>query len=85
MLLWPWTKLERRAICAERCTYGSGRRSAKALLTLFPTWQGFAYVAGVKDMATREIVGWAMEDHIVQIFAVTPSRWLWGAEARCQL
>jgi putative transposase len=32
-LLWPWAKVEWRAVCAERCTYGSGRRSAKALLT----------------------------------------------------
>lgn len=32
-LLWPWAKLEWRAVCAERCTYGSGRRSADALLT----------------------------------------------------
>jgi putative transposase len=34
MLLWPWAKAEWRAVCAERCTYGSGRRSAIALLTL---------------------------------------------------
>jgi hypothetical protein len=33
MSLWPWAKLKWRAVCAERCTYGSGRRSAKALLT----------------------------------------------------
>src|SRR6516225_9641835 len=33
ILLWPWAKLEQRAVCAERCTYGSGRRSALALLT----------------------------------------------------
>ena len=32
-LLWPWAKLEWRAVCAERCKYGSGRRSASALLT----------------------------------------------------
>ena len=33
MLQWPWAKLEWRAVCAERCKYGSGRRSASALLT----------------------------------------------------
>ena len=58
MLLWPWAKLKRRAVCAERCTYGSGRRSAKALLTPFSTWQGFAYVAFIIDAYARRIVGW---------------------------
>ena len=45
MLLWPWAKLERRAVCAERCTYGSGRRSALALLTPLPMARGFVYLA----------------------------------------
>ncbi len=58
MLLWPWAKLEWRAVCAERRTYGSGRRSAKALLTPFSTWAGFVYVAFVIDTFARRIVGW---------------------------
>lgn len=58
MLLWPWAKPERRAVCAERRTYGSGRRSAKALLTPFATWKGFVYVAFVIDTYARRIVGW---------------------------
>ena len=58
MLLWPWAQLEWRAVCAERCTYGSGRRSAKALLTPFSTWAGFVYVAFVIDTFARRIVGW---------------------------
>ena len=58
MLLWPWAKLERRAVCAERCTYGSGRRSALALLTPLPTGAGFVYVAFVIDAFARRIVGW---------------------------
>ena len=58
MLLWPWAKLELRAVCAERCTYGSGRRSASALLTPLATWQGFVYVAFVIDVFARRIVGW---------------------------
>ena len=58
MLLWPWAKLEWRAVCAERCTYGSGRRSAKALLTPLATWAGFVYVAFVIDAFARRIVGW---------------------------
>ncbi len=38
--------------------YGSGRRSAKALLTPFSTWSGFVYVAFVIDTFARRIVGW---------------------------
>lgn len=57
-LLWPWAKLEGRAVCAERRTYGSGRRSAKALLTPLATWKGFVYVAFVIDVCARYIVGW---------------------------
>ncbi len=58
MLQWPWAKLEWRAVCAERCKYGSGRRSASALLTPLATWQGFVYVAFVIDAFARRIVGW---------------------------
>lgn len=58
MLLWPWAKFEWRAVCAERCTYGSGRRSAAALLTPLATWPGFVYVAFVIDVFARRIVGW---------------------------
>ncbi len=50
--------IEWRAVCAERCTYGSGRRSASALLTPLATWQGFVYVAFVIDAFARRIVGW---------------------------
>ena len=61
MLLWPWAKLEWRAVCAERCTYGSGRRSAKALLTPLRTLEGFAYLAVVIDLYSRRVVGWSMQ------------------------
>ena len=60
MSQWPWARLERRAVCAERCPYGSGRRSAYALLTPFPTWAGFLYLAVVLDACSRRIVGWSM-------------------------
>ena len=33
-------------------------------ITYLKTAEGWLYLAGVKDMATREIVGWAMEDHM---------------------
>jgi putative transposase len=38
--------------------YGSGRRSALALLTPLATWAGFVYVAFVIDAYARRIVGW---------------------------
>ena len=58
MSLWPWANLKWRAVCAERCTYGSGRRSAQALLTPLRTWKGFVYVAFIIDVFSRMIVGW---------------------------
>ena len=33
-------------------------------VTYVPTGEGWLYVAAIKDMATREIVGWAMDDHL---------------------
>lgn len=33
-------------------------------ITYVDTDEGWLYLAGIKDMATREIVGWAMEDHL---------------------
>ena len=33
-------------------------------ITCIDTDEGWLYLAGIKDMATREIVGWAMEDHM---------------------
>lgn len=41
-------------------------------ITYIDTDEGWLYLAGVKDMATREIVGWAMEDHMRPSFAVMP-------------
>ena len=61
MLLWPWAKLEQRAVCAERCTYGSGRRSALALLTpLKITGWGWYYLSTVLDDFSRYIVAWKL-------------------------
>ncbi|MCR9057086.1 MAG: IS3 family transposase, partial [Rhodobacteraceae bacterium] len=61
MLPWPWAKFEWRAVCAERCTYGSGRRSATALLTPLRTLEGFAYLAVVIDLFSRRVVRWSMQ------------------------
>ena len=33
-------------------------------ITYIDTDEGWLYLAGIKDMATRGIVGWAMEDHM---------------------
>jgi transposase InsO family protein len=33
-------------------------------ITYIDTDEGWLYLAGIKDMATREIVGWAIEDHM---------------------
>src|SRR4051812_35329729 len=33
-------------------------------LSYIPTDEGFLYLAALKDMATREIVGWSMADHL---------------------
>ena len=61
ILLWPWAKLEQRAVCAERCTYGSGRRSALALLTpLKITGWGWYYLSTVLDDFSRYIVAWRL-------------------------
>jgi len=61
MSLWPWAEIEWRAVCAERCTYGSGRRSATALLTPLWTAEGWLYVAAVIDLFSRRVVGWSMK------------------------
>ena len=58
---WPWAKVEWRAVCAERRTYGSGRGSAYALPTPLRTLEGFAYLAVVIDLYSRRVVGWAMQ------------------------
>ena len=56
--------LEWRAVCAERCTYGSGRRSREIaqayalLLTLLPMAKGFVYLVAVVDWSTRRVLAW---------------------------
>src|SRR3954469_18050033 len=35
-----------------------------AELSYIPTGEGWLYLAAIKDMATREIVGWSMADHL---------------------
>ncbi len=33
-------------------------------ISYIPTGEGFLYLAAIKDLATREIVGWSMADHL---------------------
>ena len=33
-------------------------------ISYVPTGEGWLYLAAIKDMATREIVGWSMADHL---------------------
>ncbi|MBL6082122.1 hypothetical protein JMJ56_29530 [Belnapia sp. T18] len=33
-------------------------------MTTVPTGEGWLYLAAVLDLATREVVGWAMRDHM---------------------
>ena len=68
-LPWPWAALEWRAVCAERCMYGSGGETGKQLdcalpLTPRPTWAGFLFLAVVIDVYSRRVVGWSMANHL---------------------
>jgi hypothetical protein len=60
MSLWPWAEIEWRAVCAERCTCGSGRRSAYALLTPLPMARGFVYLAAVVDWFSWKVLAWKL-------------------------
>src|SRR6516165_5586205 len=71
ILLWPWAKLEQRAVCAERCTYGSGRRSALALLTPLHLAEEFGYLAVILDAFSRKVVGWALDAHLRAELAIS--------------
>jgi len=70
MLLWPWAKLEQRAVCAERCKYGSGRRSAAALLTPLPIGRGFLYLVAVIDWASRAVLAWRLSNTLDTRFCI---------------
>ena len=37
---------------------------AAAHNTYIATWEGFAYLATVIDLASRRVVGWAMAEHM---------------------
>ena len=70
MLQWPWAKLEWKAVCAERCTYGSGRRSAIALLTPLPMRHGFLYLVAIMDWYSRKVLSWRLSNSMEASFCV---------------
>ncbi|BBD41084.1 integrase (plasmid) [Aminobacter sp. Y103A] len=61
MLPWPWAKVEWRAVCAERCTYGSGRRSASALLTPLKVRGQWMYLYRAIDSVGDTVEFWFSE------------------------
>jgi len=77
MSQWPWARLERRAVCAERCPYGSGRRSAYALLTPLWTQEGWLYLAVVIDLFSRQVVGFAMSERMTRQLVIDALRMAW--------
>jgi putative transposase len=44
-------------------------------ITYVRTWEGWAYLATVIDLASRRVVGWAMADHMEASWSVTPCAW----------
>jgi transposase InsO family protein len=44
-------------------------------ITYVPTGEGWLYVAGVVDLCTRRVVGWAMADHMETGLAPTRCGW----------
>src|SRR3954470_14287977 len=40
------------------------RRLRRQYLSYLPTDEGWLYLAAIEDLATREIVGWSMADHL---------------------
>ena len=51
--------------CSSGASPPSGRtRSGWPTSPYLPTDEGWLYLAAIKDMATRQIVGWSMADHL---------------------
>ena len=40
------------------------RRIRQQYLSYLPTDEGWLYLAAIEDLATREVVGWSMADHL---------------------
>jgi transposase InsO family protein len=44
-------------------------------ITYLRTWEGWLYLAAVRQVFSRRIVGWAMADHMRSVLASTRLRW----------
>ena len=44
-------------------------------ITYIPTWEGWAYLATVIDLASRRVVGWAIADHMRTSLVTDAMRW----------
>ena len=68
--------LEGRAVCVERRTYGSGRRSREIaedyalLLTLLPIKRGFLYLVAIMDWHSRKVLSWRLSNTMETHFCV---------------
>ncbi len=68
--------LEWRAVCAERRTYGSERRSREIaydyalLLTLLPIKRGFLYLVAIMDWQSRKVLSWRLSNTMDTHFCV---------------
>jgi len=68
--------LEGRAVCAERRTYSSGRRSREIaydyalLLTLLPIKRGFLSLVAIMDWQSRKVLSWRLSNTMEAQFCV---------------
>jgi putative transposase len=53
------------------CTYGSGRRSALALLTPLPIGRGFLYLVAILNWASRAVLSWRLSNTMDVSFCVS--------------
>ncbi len=44
------------------------------------TYEGWLYIAVVIDLFSRQVVGWAIDDHMRTTLCVVPCKWLSGGE-----
>ena len=47
----------------QTCRHGPSPPNGR-IISYLPTDEGWLYQAAIKDMATRQIVGWSMADHL---------------------
>ena len=60
----PAAELARDLVAREFTPSGEINRRYVGDITNIATWQGWAYLATVIDLASRRVVGWALADHM---------------------